>query len=187
MIELKNIDLSKVTIVSQYSKAVEEENEYHEALSNFIKQADTKEHVIEEFFDENKDKDIKELIKECATKFDVKESTIERYYRNWKKESEEKKKQSIINEDIINQSEKGEKEMSKFKVLKKVVVLDLEGQYGQYHIENNTVTVADKVYKSIADVDNEFKAEEDELTKKLIELRKSKEEIKELFNEYMSE
>lgn len=51
MIELKNIDLSKVTIVSQYSKAVEEENEYHEALSNFIKQADTKEHVIEEFFD----------------------------------------------------------------------------------------------------------------------------------------
>ena len=103
------------------------------------------------------------------------------------------KKQSIINEDferevqdMINSS-RGEKEMSKFKVLKKVVVLDLEGQYGQYHIENNTVTVADKVYKSIADVDNELKAEEDELRKKLIELRKSKEEIKELFNEYVSE
>lgn len=89
-------------------------------------------------------------------------------------------------QDMIKSS-RGEKEMSKFKVLKKVVVLDLEGQYGQYHIENNTVTVADKVYKSIADVDNELKAEEDELRKKLIELRKSKEEIKELFNEYVSE
>lgn len=140
------------------------------------------------FFEENKDKDKKELIKECAVKFDVKETTIERYYSNYRKE-----KHSIVNEDfekevqdMINRS-KGEKEMSKFKVLKKVVVLDLEGQYGQYHIENNTVTVADKVYKSIADVDNEFKAEEDELTKKLIELRKSKEEIKELFNEYVSE
>lgn len=128
-----------------------------------------------------------------------KKETIERYYRTWLKENggisinEDKKKRSIINEDferevqdMINSS-RGEKEMSKFKVLKKVVVLDLEGQYGQYHIENNTVTVADKVYKSIADVDNEFKAEEDELTKKLIELRKSKEEIKELFNEYVSE
>ena len=150
------------------------------------------------FFDENKDKDRKQLIKECATKFDVKETTIERYYSNWKKEnnsqeSEEKKKQSIINEDfekevqdMINSS-KGEKEMSKFKILKKVVVLDLEGEYGQYHIEDNTVTVADKVYKSIADVDNEFKAEEDELTKKLIELRKSKEEIKEVMKEYVEE
>lgn len=144
------------------------------------------------FFDENKDKDRKQLIKECATKFNVKKTTIERYYSNWRKENNSQ--ESIINEDfekevqdIINQSEKGEKEMSKFKVLKKVVVLDLEGECGQYHIEDNTVTVADKVYKSIADVDNEFKAEEDELTKKLIELRKSKEEIKELFNEYVSE
>ena len=39
------------------------------------------------FFDENKDKDRKQLIKECATKFDVKETTIERYYSNWKKEN----------------------------------------------------------------------------------------------------
>lgn len=145
------------------------------------------------FFDENKDKDRKQLIKECALKFDVKETTIERYYSNYKKESEEKKKQSIINEDferevqdMINSS-KGEKEMSKFTILKKVVVLDLQGECGQYHIENNAVTVADKVYKSIADVDNEFKSEEDELTKKLIELRKSKEELKQVMKEYVNE
>ena len=48
---LKNIDLSEVTIVSQYNKSAEEENEYHEALTNFIKRTDTKEHVIEEFLD----------------------------------------------------------------------------------------------------------------------------------------
>ena len=152
-----------------------------------------------EYFNNNKDKSREEVIYNLAEELNSKKVTIERYYRTWIKENagisinEDKKKQSIINEDferevqdMINSS-RGEKEMSKFKVLKKVVVLDLEGQYGQYHIEDNTVTVADKVYKSIADVDNEFKAEEDELTKKLIELRKSKEEIKELFNEYMSE
>ena len=152
-----------------------------------------------EYFNNNKEKSKEEIINNLVEELNSKKETIERYYRTWLKENggisinEDKKKQSIINEDferevqdMINSS-RGEKEMSKFKVLKKVVVLDLEGQYGQYHIENNTVTVADKVYKSIADVDNEFKAEEDELTKKLIELRKSKEEIKELFNEYMSE
>ena len=145
------------------------------------------------FFDENKDKDIKELIKECATKFDVKESTIERYYRNWKKESEEKKKQSIINEDferevqdMINSS-KGEKEMSKFKILKKVVVLDLEGECGQYHIENNKVNFNDVEYANAEDVDSSFKIKEEELTNRLIALRKQKEELKQVMKEYVEE
>lgn len=145
------------------------------------------------FFDENKDKDRKQLIKECATKFDVKETTIERYYSNWKKESEEKKKKSIINEDferevqdMINRS-KGEKEMSKFKVLKKVVVLDLEGQYGQYHIENNKVAFKDVEYVNAEDIESEFKAKEEELTKQLIDLRKQKEELKEVLKEYVEE
>lgn len=145
------------------------------------------------FFEENKDKDKKELIKECATKFDVKETTIERYYSNWKKESEEKKKQSIINEDferevqdMINSS-KGEKEMSKFKVLKKVVVLDLEGEYGQYHIENNKVNFNDVEYANAEDVDSSFKIKEEELTKQLIDLRKQKEELKQVMKEYVEE
>lgn len=145
------------------------------------------------FFDENKDKDRKELIKECALKFDVKETTIERYYSNYKKESEEKKKQSIINEDfekevqdMINSS-KGEKEMSKFRVLKKVVVLDLEGEYGQYHIENNKVNFNDVEYANAEDVESSFKAKEEELTKQLIDLRKQKEELKQVMKEYVEE
>ena len=51
MIELKNIDLRKVSIREQYKKAAEEEDEYWEALNGFIRGIDTKEHVIEEFFD----------------------------------------------------------------------------------------------------------------------------------------
>lgn len=140
------------------------------------------------FFDENKDKDKKELIKECAVKFDVKETTIERYYSNYRKE-----KHSIVNEDfekevqdMINRS-KGEKEMSKFKVLKKVVVLDLEGQYGQYHIENNKVVFRDVEYSNNEEVDSSFKAKEEELTKQLIDLRKQKEELKEVLKEYVEE
>lgn len=145
------------------------------------------------FFNENKDKDRKQLIKECADRLNVKESTIERYYSNWKKESEEKKKQSIINEDferevqdMINSS-KGEKEMSKFKILKKVVVLDLEGEYGQYHIENNKVNFNDVEYVNAEDIESEFKAKEEELTKQLIDLRKQKEELKQVMKEYVNE
>lgn len=145
------------------------------------------------FFDENKDKDRKQLIKECADRLNVKESTIERYYSNWKKESEEKKKQSIINEDferevqdMINSS-KGEKEMSKFKILKKIVVLDLEGQHGQYHIENNKVNFNDVEYANAEDVESSFKAKEEELTNRLIALRKQKEELKQVMKEYVNE
>ena len=140
------------------------------------------------FFNENKDKDKKELIKECAAKFNVKETTIERYYSNYRKENH-----SIVNEDfekevqdMINSS-KGEKEMSKFKVLKKVIVLDLEGECGQYHIENNKVTLKNIEYSNSTDVDSSFKAKEEELTKQLIDLRKQKEELKEVIKEYVEE
>ena len=51
MIELKNIDLRKVSILKQYKKAIDEEDEYWRALNGFIVGIDTKEHVIEEFFD----------------------------------------------------------------------------------------------------------------------------------------
>ena len=51
MIELKNIDLENVTLKEQYKKAAEEEAEYWEALNGFIREIDTKEHVIEEFWD----------------------------------------------------------------------------------------------------------------------------------------
>ena len=145
------------------------------------------------FFTENKDKDRKQLIKECAAKLNVKESTIERYYSNWRKESEEKKKQSIINEDfekevqdMINQSEKGEKEM-RFKVLKKIVVLDLQGECGQYHIENNKVVFRDVEYSNSEEVEAAFKVEEENLTNRLIALRKQKEELKEVMKEYVEE
>ena len=140
------------------------------------------------FFEENKDKDKKELIKECAVKFDVKETTIERYYSNYRKE-----KHSIVNEDfekevqdMINRS-KGEKEMSKFKVLKKVIVLDLEGECGQYHIENNKVNFNDVEYANAEDVESSFKAKEEELTNRLIALRKQKEELKQVMKEYVNE
>ena len=51
MIKLKNIDLSTITIEKQYLKVSEEDFEYHTALHNFIGGEDTKEHVIEEFWD----------------------------------------------------------------------------------------------------------------------------------------
>lgn len=47
MVELKNIDLSKVTDLEQYKKCVEEEIEFLEAVT----EEKNKEHAIEEFWD----------------------------------------------------------------------------------------------------------------------------------------
>ena len=77
--------------------------------------------------------------------------------------------------------------MSKFTVLKKVVVLDLEGQYGQYHIENNKVNFNDVEYANAEDVESSFKAKEEELTNRLVALRKQKEELKQVMKEYVNE
>ena len=51
MIELKNIDLKKVSIIEQFKKVVEECGELLDALDGFYTQKDVKEHVIEEFWD----------------------------------------------------------------------------------------------------------------------------------------
>lgn len=152
-----------------------------------------------EYFNNNKEKSKEEIINNLVEELNSKKETIERYYRTWLKENagisinEDKKKQSIINEDferevqdMINSS-KGEKEMSKFKILKKVVVLDLEGEYGQYHIENNKVNFNDVEYVNAEDIESEFKAKEEELTNRLIALRKQKEELKQVMKEYVNE
>lgn len=51
MIELKNIDLSKVSIRGQFKKVIEEHEELIDALDGLYKTEDTKEHVIEEYWD----------------------------------------------------------------------------------------------------------------------------------------
>lgn len=51
MIELKNIDLRKVSIIEQFKKVIEETGELIDALDGFYTTEDVKEHVIEEFWD----------------------------------------------------------------------------------------------------------------------------------------
>ena len=51
-IKLVNIDLSKVSLNSQVKKVIEEENEFFGALSEFEYGTGSKDHVIEEFWDD---------------------------------------------------------------------------------------------------------------------------------------
>ena len=51
MIELKNIDLRKVSILKQFKKVIEETGELIDALDGLYTTEDTKEHVIEEYWD----------------------------------------------------------------------------------------------------------------------------------------
>ena len=143
-----------------------------------------------EYFNNNKDKSKEEIINNLVEELNSKKETIERYYRTWLKENagisiNEDKEDNKANEDIQNKSGEGAGEMSKFKILKKIVVLDLEGEYGQYHIENNKVNFNDVEYANAEDVESSFKAKEEELTNRLIALRKQKEELKEVIKEYM--
>ena len=66
-------------------------------------------------------------------------------------------------------------------------MLDLQGECGQYHIENNKVNFNDVEYANAEDVDSSFKIKEEELTKQLIDLRKQKEELKQVMKEYVEE
>ena len=51
MIKLVNIDLSKVNLTTQIFKAIEEQKELYGAVGGYICKEDTKEHVIEEYWD----------------------------------------------------------------------------------------------------------------------------------------
>lgn len=51
MVELKNIDLSKLSMQEQCKKVEEERKELIDALNGFYIEEDTKEHVIEEYWD----------------------------------------------------------------------------------------------------------------------------------------
>ena len=141
-----------------------------------------------EYFNNNKDKSKEEIINNLVEELNSKKETIERYYRTWIKENgiQINEDNEDFEKEIQNNGE-GEKEMSKFKILKKVVVLDLEGEYGQYHIENNKVNFNDVEYANAEDVDSSFKIKEEELTNRLIALRKQKEELKEVMKEYVNE
>ena len=74
MIELKNIDLSKVTYSEQYNKAREEEREFYEAFMKYQQGKDTKDHVIEELLDEFQSK------LGLVNKWDIKAEDIMREY-----------------------------------------------------------------------------------------------------------
>ena len=50
-ITLKNIDLSEVTLEQQINKVIEERSELFDALNKFTEDEETKEHVIEELYD----------------------------------------------------------------------------------------------------------------------------------------
>ena len=50
-ITLKNIDLSEVTLEQQINKVIEERTELFDALNKFKEDEETKEHVIEELYD----------------------------------------------------------------------------------------------------------------------------------------
>lgn len=145
----------------------------------------TKKQLCFEYFDENKNLTKEELIKNAAEKFGVKESSAEIYQRAWRKERfinkdfEEAVNEMVVsNKETDKESEK--KDMGKFKVTKKVVQLDLEGQYGQYHIEDKTVSINGNVFTSAEQVKESYKNVKEQREKEL-------EGTRELYRQAMEE
>lgn len=96
MIELKNIDLSKVTYSEQYNKAREEEREFYEAFMKYQQGKDTKDHVIEELLDEFQSK------LGLVNKWNIKAEDIMREYPKHleKLKNRPRRKAAEINQDF---------------------------------------------------------------------------------------
>lgn len=173
------------------NKVVTEEKERcanYEKRKNNNEEKMNNEEKAKIFFDKNKGKEKKEVITECAAMLGIKESSIDRYYFNWKKENNIKEKVTASSTEAVpevNKEEIKEEKKMGFKVLKKVVVLDLEGQCGKYHVEGNKVITSKGTFTSVESANEAYKAEEEELIKKLEEVKKTKEELKQVIREYV--
>ncbi len=84
---------------------------------------------------------------------------------------DEEKEVKQIEDNIIPEKKASEKiENSKLKILKKKVILDVEGELGTYSLEDEILTVNNIKFKSAEEVEEVFK-------KQIEQLKKEKEEI----------
>ena len=118
--------------------------------------------------------EIAEIISE---KFGVTYTSAMTYYYDWKKANpiEEKKEKEI--EAVKVEEPKKEK----FKVLKKTVVVDAAGEFGEYHIENGIVTKNGVVMKNAEEVKKVF---EEKKQRSIDLINKQAEEVLELMELY---
>ena len=72
-------------------------------------------------------------------------------------------------------------EKSKFKVLKKTVIVDVAGEFGEYHVENGSVKAKDYVFNNEDEVKKEFDSHRQAI---LNQIGKEETEILEVMNMY---
>lgn len=81
-----------------------------------------------------------------------------------------------VKEEVVQSEEK-----SKFKVLKKTVIVDVAGEFGEYHVENGSVKAKDYVFNNEDEVKKEFDSRRQSI---LNQIGREEAEILEVMNMY---
>ena len=108
-------------------------------------------------------KKVQEKLKEAE---DVELEAAATYILGDEEKEDNQKEDNITPEKKVSEK----KENSKLKILKKKVILDVEGEFGTYSLEDEIVTVNNIKFKSPEEVEEVFK-------KQIEQLKKEKEEI----------
>lgn len=108
-------------------------------------------------------KKVQEKLKEAE---DVELEAAATYILGDEEKEDKQKEDNITPEKKVSEK----KENSKLKILKKKVILDVEGEFGTYSLEDEIVTVNNIKFKSPEEVEEVFK-------KQIEQLKKEKEEI----------
>lgn len=86
--------------------------------------------------------------------------------KNDKTETKVEEIETKVEKVEINRSaEKEESKESKFEILNKKVILDIKGELGVYHIEDNKLSVDDVIFNSPEDVEETYRKQIEHLTK----------------------
>lgn len=101
-------------------------------------------------------------------------------------ETVEPSKNEVEVDNMNNQSiTENKKKPSKFKVTNRI--LDLKGDYGNYHIENNVVSSSKYTFENVQEIESIYTNEIKELELQIEKLKNEKSECIEVFNEYIEE
>lgn len=145
---MKKIDEIKENVIAEYNMRKANGEKDKDIIENIwakypkVSRNAVKNIILEHKRDEKKKElginDINDAVKYIFDENEVKE------------EPKEMRKEEV-KEDVVKSEEK-----SKFKVLKKTVIVDVAGEFGEYHVENGSVKAKDYVFNNEDEVKKEF-------------------------------
>ena len=155
---MKYIDEIKGNIVSEYTMRKAKGEKEKDIIENiWSKYPKVSRNAVKNAILKHK----KELRKQELSEGGV-DAAVKYIFEDNKEEKEIKEEPKEMREEI---KEIKSEEKSKFKVLKKTVIVDVAGEFGEYHVENGRVSHENFVFNNEEDVKKEFNSRKEAFLK----------------------